>query len=89
MTELDAEIVLIEDDPTDAELTMQALRGQKLTERIRWIALTSSAQQKDRIQCYKLGANSYVVKPVKFDEYSATVSQIALYWMRVNRSPCL
>ncbi len=48
------------------------------------IILTSSREDPDIKECYRLGANSYVVKPVEFDDFVKTVSDLGLYWMHVN-----
>jgi two-component system response regulator len=49
--------------------------------------MTSSREDGDLIQGYEHGANSYVVKPVQFDEFSATVKQLGLYWLMANELP--
>jgi len=139
------EILLVEDNPNDAELTMHALRksnianqlfhlkdgvaaldflfgtGQyegrninnrpklilldlnmpkvngievlarikadELTRKIPVVILTSSREDPDIDKCYLLGANSYLVKPVEFDNFRKVVSEIGLYWMILNQSP--
>jgi two-component system response regulator len=138
------DILLVEDNPTDAELTMRALRKANLANHINWIKdgaealeflfrtgahtgrpdenpklilldiklpkvdgievlkrikadertrvipvvmVTSSAQEQDLIKSYQLGANSYVVKPVDFEQFSKTVGEMGFYWMVVNKAP--
>jgi two-component system, response regulator len=49
--------------------------------------MTSSAEQRDVIESYNLGVNSYVVKPVDFDGFSAAVSELGHYWLLVNKEP--
>ncbi|HVT71507.1 MAG TPA: response regulator [Lacunisphaera sp.] len=49
------------------------------------VVLTSSREQVDVSECYRLGANSYVVKPVEFDRFAAVVRQIGQYWLQVNQ----
>ena len=141
----EAEILLVEDNPDDVELTQHALRAGKLcnsihvardgeealdflfcrgpyanrsfdrpvqlvlldlklpkvdglevlrtlkndprTRRIPVIILTSSREEKDLITGYDLGANSYVQKPVDFDEFRDAVRQLGLYWLVVNIPP--
>lgn len=141
----EAEILLVEDNPDDVELTLHALRSERLqnpvhvardgeeamdflfcrgphadrsfdrpvdlvlldlklpkvdgmevlgalkadprTRRIPVIILTSSREEKDLINGYDLGANSYVQKPVDFDEFRAAVRQLGLYWLVINVPP--
>ena len=51
------------------------------------IVLTSSSQQEDMIDSYNNGANSYVRKPVDFDEFANAVAQLGLYWAILNEIP--
>lgn len=51
------------------------------------IVLTSSAQEKDMIESYKLGVNSYIQKPVDFDQFITAVNQIGYYWLLLNQLP--
>jgi two-component system, response regulator len=48
------------------------------------VILTSSSEPKDREVCYALGVNSYVVKPLEFEEFVSTVGLLARYWLKVN-----
>jgi two-component system response regulator len=132
-----ADILLVEDNPNDAELTQRALKKTKLemhvevardgaealdyllsnrakpkvifldlklpkidgievlrrirasarTQSIPVIVLTSSQEEKDISECYKLGVNSYVVKPVEFDDFYKTIGELAAYWLVLNKSP--
>ena len=138
------EILLVEDNPTDAELTMRALRRNNLANNVTWmkngvealdficrrgayasrsedhpklilldlklpkvdgievlrqlkanektrtipvVALTSSAEERDIVESYRLGVNSYIVKPVEFDQFSETVAKAGYYWMMMNKAP--
>jgi CheY-like chemotaxis protein len=139
------DIVLIEDNPADVELTLDALRQKKLANRVKVIndgekaldyifnvctgnidrqgecphlilldlklpkvsglevlekiradertrfipvvVLTSSAEDRDRIESYRLGVNSYIVKPVDFDDFTRAVAEIGMYWVLLNRPP--
>ena len=139
------EILLIEDNPDDAELTMRALAKQNLANRLVWlkngelgldfifargayadrgaietprlvlldlnlpkvsglevleqikadprtrkipvVVLSSSTQDKDILSTYDLGGNSYVSKPVQFEEFAKVVTQLGLYWLLVNKPP--
>ena len=131
------EILLVEDNPNDAELTQRALKktnlgvglatardgaealeylfsnrpkpkvifldlklpkidGIEVLRRVRAddrlrsvpvVVLTSSQEERDISQCYKLGVNSYIVKPVEFDEFYKAVGDLATYWLVLNKSP--
>jgi len=139
------DILLVEDNPSDAELTIRALRKSKIinallhlhngedaldyifatgkysernigeipkiilldlkmpkidglevlkkiksderTKIIPVVLLTSSKEDKDIIESYKLGVNSYIVKPVKFENFVKALSDMGLYWLLVNQPP--
>lgn len=51
------------------------------------IVLTSSNQEKDLIESYKLGVNSYIQKPVDFDQFIISIKQIGMYWLLLNQLP--
>ena len=53
------------------------------------IVLTSSDQEKDMIESYKLGVNSYIQKPVDFNQFVEAVKQIGMYWLLLNKLPNL
>src|SRR5689334_13678845 len=132
-----ADILLVEDNPNDAELTQRALKkvnlgvrleiardgaealdhltsnrpvpkvifldlklpkidGIEVLRRVRAddrlkaipvVVLTSSQEERDISACYKLGVNSYVVKPVEFDKFYKAVGDLATYWLVLNKSP--
>lgn len=138
------EILLAEDNPADAELTMRALRKRNLANNLVWVKdgaevldfvfhkgayegrangkpklilldlkmpkvdgievlaqlkadpdtkqipvvmLTSSQEESDIVESYRLGVNSYIVKPVDFDKFFEMVSQVGLYWSLMNKVP--
>jgi CheY-like chemotaxis protein len=139
------DVLLVEDNPSDAELTIKALRKNKIinallhlqdgedaldyifatgkyadrnmddipkiilldlkmpkvdglevltklksdqrTKIIPVVLLTSSKEEKDIVNSYKLGVNSYIVKPVEFDTFVKAVSDVGLYWLLVNQPP--
>jgi two-component system, response regulator len=141
----EVEILLIEDSPEDAELTIRVLQAQNLANRLVWlkngalgldflfgrgayadrngvgtprlvlldlslpkvsglevlqqlkadprtrkipvVVLSSSTQDKDVLRTYDLGVNSYVSKPVHFEEFASVVTQLGLYWMLINKPP--
>lgn len=51
------------------------------------MVLTSSAEESDIVKSYALGVNSYIVKPVEFEQFDETVANAGLYWMLVNKVP--
>lgn len=138
------EILLVEDNPEDAEMTMRALRKRNLANQLHWVKdgaealdylfctgayagrnprhppklvlldikmpkvdgievlrrikasdlkavpvviMTSSNEERDVLESYQLGVNSYIVKPVQFDSFIDTVASIGMYWMLTNRAP--
>jgi len=145
MNNTQVEILLVEDNPSDAELTMRALqksnivnklfhvsnglaaldflfgtgeyagrninnkprlilldlnmpkvngievltriKADEFTKKIPVVILTSSKEDPDIDKCYLLGANSYIVKPVEFDNFKKAISEIGLYWMLLNQPP--
>jgi CheY-like chemotaxis protein len=131
------EILLAEDNPADAEMTLRALQKHHLANKVHWVkdgaealdylfnperklpnlilldikmpkvdgidvlrrvradertrlipvvVMTSSTQDKDIIESYRLGVNSYVVKPVQFGAFAETVSAIGFYWVLTNKA---
>ena len=69
---------------------LEVLRVIKTDERTRTIpvvVMTSSQEQRDVVDSYHLGVNSYVVKPVDFDHFSKAVSELGCYWVLHNHSP--
>ncbi len=135
----DVDVLLVEDNPDDAELTLRALRktnaadrllhvddgakaidflfndadsrlprfilldlklpkidglevlrrvkGDQRTRTIPVVILTSSKEERDVVTSYDLGVNSYIVKPVGFDQYMRTVSDVGRYWNDLNQLP--
>jgi len=66
---------------------LQKIRSDERTKMIPVVVLTSSAEEKDRVESYKLGINSYIVKPVEFDKFAEVVSEIGFYWVLLNKPP--
>ena len=69
---------------------LEVLRQVKSDERTKIIpvvVLTSSREEKDVVESYRLGVNSYIVKPVDFDKFVESVSELGLYWLLLNEPP--
>lgn len=63
------------------------IKGNPKTRMIPVVVLTSSNEEKDIVESYKLGVNSYIVKPVDFDKFLVSVKDIGMYWLLINQSP--
>jgi two-component system, response regulator len=145
MKSTEYEILLVEDNPDDAELAMNALKKHNLANKVQWVedgekaldylyatgeysgrnkgknpklilldlklpkvdglevlqkikadenmktipvvVLTSSREESDIVKSYKLGVNSYIVKPVDFEQFSKCVEELGLYWLILNQPP--
>jgi len=61
------------------------IRGDARTKMLPVVILTSSQQESDLIESYKLGANSYIVKPVEFENFAKSVQEVGLYWLLLNK----
>ncbi len=141
----EVEVLLVEDNPTDAELCIRALKKSNLANKLVWVkdgaealdfifakgaycgrtgmsvpkvilldlrlpkvdgmevlrqikgdprsrtipvvVLTSSKEDRDVAQSYQLGVNSFISKPVEFDDFAKTVSELGLYWLLMNHPP--
>lgn len=69
---------------------MEVLRRIKSDDRTRMIPvvmLTSSREQRDIVESYRLGVNSYIVKPVNFERFTAAVRELGMYWLLLNQPP--
>lgn len=66
---------------------LRRLKGDPRTMAIPVVMLTSSKEQSDVVKSYHLGANSYIVKPVDFDQFSAAVQELGFYWLLLNHPP--
>ena len=62
-------------------------QGRRTAESIPVVVLTSSKEDRDVIESYRLGANGFVSKPVEFNEFSDVVAKLGLYWLLVNKPP--
>ncbi len=66
---------------------LRKIRADDRTKMIPVVILTSSKEARDIAEAYKLGANSFIEKPLEFDKYMSAVSEIANYWMGLNLAP--
>ena len=66
---------------------LQRVRGDERTRLLPVVILTSSRERRDVLEGYGLGANSYVRKPVDFEQFLEVVGQLKLYWLGLNESP--
>jgi CheY-like chemotaxis protein len=64
---------------------LRAIKGDERTRSIPVVVLTSSQEEKDMVESYLLGVNSYVVKPLDFDNFVEAIGQIGLYWLVINK----
>lgn len=66
---------------------LRRIKGDPRTKVIPVVVLTSSREQRDVVESYQLGVNSYIVKPVNFERYSEAVQNLGLYWQNLNQPP--
>jgi two-component system, response regulator len=66
---------------------LQRVKSDPRTRHIPVVVLTSSSDQNDMARCYQMGANSYVVKPVDFDEFLQAARTMGTYWLSLNHLP--
>lgn len=66
---------------------LKQIRENDKTKYIPVVVLTSSLEERDLIESYRLGVNSYIVKPVEFDQFIKSVSELGLYWLLLNKPP--
>jgi two-component system response regulator len=71
----------------DGTYVLRQIRSNPTTRTIPVVILTSSREQRDIFQCYQLGINSYIVKPVDYDEFTEAAAAIAEYWLSLNQPP--
>lgn len=65
---------------------LRRIKGDPRTRTIPVVVLTSSSEQRDIVESYNLGVNSYIVKPVDFERFSAAVQEVGLYWLLSNQA---
>jgi two-component system response regulator len=66
---------------------LQKVKSDAIMKTIPVVVLTSSAEDPDIKKCYELGANSYIVKPVEFENFTQKISEIGMYWAVLNNPP--
>jgi len=66
---------------------LRSLKGDARTNVIPVVVMTSSKEESDIVTSYRLGVNSYIVKPVDFDKFMAAVKDLGLYWLLLNQPP--
>ena len=66
---------------------LRRLKSDEKTRQIPIAVLTSSKEDRDLKECYQLGVNSYIAKPVEFQQFADTIAKLGLYWLVINRVP--
>jgi two-component system response regulator len=66
---------------------LHRIRNDERTKLLPVVILTTSSEDRDRIESYRLGANSYIRKPVDFNQFAECVQQLGLYWLVLNEAP--
>lgn len=64
---------------------LRRIKGDERTRRIPVVVLTSSREERDVVEAYRLGVNSYIVKPVDFSQFAEAVRRVGLYWLLLNQ----
>ena len=66
---------------------LRRLRADDRTRLLPIVVLTSSSEEKDLVESYMLGANSYIIKPVDFNQFSEAIGRLGMYWLVMNQTP--
>jgi CheY-like chemotaxis protein len=66
---------------------LRAVKGDPRTKAIPVVIMTSSREERDLVDSYKLGANAYVQKPISFDQFRDVVKELGLFWLVINQAP--
>ena len=73
----------------DGREVLRQIKADPRTRAIPVVVLTSSSEESDLVESYDLGANSYICKPVDFDQFTEAVRTLGLYWLLLNQPPTL
>ncbi|HDP95137.1 MAG TPA: response regulator [Candidatus Aminicenantes bacterium] len=71
----------------DGKEVLRIIKNDPKTQTIPVIMLTSSKEERDIMESYQYGANSYIVKPVEFDKFTKSIQEIGMYWLLLNQHP--
>jgi two-component system, response regulator len=66
---------------------LKAIKNDPRTKAVPVVVMTSSREQRDMVEGYRLGVNSYIQKPIDFDQFQTTIKDLGYYWLVVNQSP--
>jgi CheY-like chemotaxis protein len=66
---------------------LRAIKSDPRTKAMPVVVMTSSRQQRDMVESYHLGVNSYIQKPINFAEFQEVIKQLGYYWLAVNQPP--
>ncbi len=71
----------------DGLQVLRELKADDRTKSVPIVIMTSSREDRDLVECYRLGVNGYVVKPVSFDNFAKAVAELGIFWLMINQSP--
>lgn len=71
----------------DGQEVLRKIKSNEATRTIPVVVLTSSREERDIIESYNMGVNSYIVKPIEFEQFTETIRDVGLYWLLLNQAP--